>query len=139
MDFFSISVMIAYSYTPAYILLLEYGPWVIAVSTALAGLSAMATLKDNSRFFATAVYSVQGTVGVVMLLPMGLTNFEVACFAMTLVCYGLGALGYTFEKPVLWPHSFGFHEVWHILVGIAAMGTCLLNRSIIERAQIVPN
>ena len=32
------------------------------------------------------------------------------------VIYTLGALTYLFRWPDPWPHTFGYHEVFHVLI-----------------------
>ena len=36
------------------------------------------------------------------------------------VIYTLGAVVYAFKKPYLWPSTFGYHELFHLLTIIAA-------------------
>jgi len=134
-DFISISTMIAYSFAPAQAILLDYGVSIIAISTVLAVASACAALSDTSRFIRTGIYLAQGVVAAGIMIPMAMTSFELACVITTAACYILGAVGYAFQKPALWPEVFGFHEMWHLLIGIAATGTYLANLSIIDRAQ----
>jgi hemolysin III len=34
--------------------------------------------------------------------------------------YSAGALCYAFKRPRLWPRTFGYHELFHALVVVAA-------------------
>ena len=36
------------------------------------------------------------------------------------VLYSAGAVVYVRQRPNLWPHTFGFHELFHVLVILAA-------------------
>jgi hemolysin III len=37
------------------------------------------------------------------------------------ILYSLGAAAYATKKPNPWPRTFGFHEVFHALVVVAAL------------------
>jgi hemolysin III len=49
-----------------------------------------------------------GPTNAVLIIAGGLT-------------YSLGALSYGLKRPVLNPQIFGYHEVFHVLVSIAAI------------------
>jgi hemolysin III len=40
--------------------------------------------------------------------------------------YSAGFMIFVIERPNPWPGVFGFHEIWHLLVVVAALLHCLL-------------
>jgi hemolysin III len=54
-----------------------------------------------------------------MFSMMSMTNFTLTAAGGTI--YTFGAIGYGFKFPDISPKYFGYHEVFHILVSIAAV------------------
>ena len=50
-------------------------------------------------------------------------------------CYLFGAYGYAHATPALWPASFGFHELWHLLVAVAWALSYAANCSVLARCD----
>jgi len=59
--------------------------------------------------FMPALHAAMGTASVVWFLGGG-------------VVYSLGAVVYALKKPDPWPATFGYHEVFHTLVCLGAVG-----------------
>lgn len=62
-----------------------------------------------------------GTVNIWLLLAGGIT-------------YSLGALSYGFKRPVFNPKYFGYHELFHVMVSIAAILHFIVVYSLIVKA-----
>ena len=79
------------------------------------------------KYVTNTLYIVLGWLSVLLVgadvsLPVG-----------ALLLMGLGGIFYTVgfvifvtERPNLWPGVFGFHELWHLLVVVAALFHYLL-------------
>lgn len=73
--------------------------WVVAVLALAVGWVAVFYLPDIQAATSGAVLALIATGGVL---------------------YSLGALAYAFKRPNLWPRVFGYHELFHALVVLAA-------------------
>lgn len=127
LDHAGIYVMIAGTFTPVSMLALSPGPgsklliiiWIVAFLGVLQSIFFVGIPKIIS----TALYLIAGylilphlnelsenlsTVSMVLLLGGGVT-------------YSLGALAYAFKWPTLNPRVFSYHEIFHLLVSIAAL------------------
>lgn len=126
-DHATIFVFIASSFTPPAVLLLD-GSWqaVILVAVwlgALAGVVMSVAWIDAPRWVQAAAYLTLGWVAV-LLVPQifGEGGTAVGVLFMTGgVLYSLGAVGYALQRPNPWPQVFGFHEVFHLFVTLAAI------------------
>jgi hemolysin III len=70
----------------------------------------------------TGSFLAIGWVGV-LTLPLLWRNLGVACVAGILgggVVYTVGAVLLVNRRPDPWPDTFGYHEVWHLFVTMAA-------------------
>ena len=134
-DTAAISGMIAYSIAPIYALLVPEGWTFIAVSTLCAAISAGLAFLDVSKNLRVASYLLQGGVSTYPLLSATLTLFEMHCLAMCGVFYVSGAMIYARENPEFFPKIFGYHEIWHLHVVLAAMASYAANVSVLLRAQ----
>lgn len=74
--------------------------WVVAVLALLLGWASLPFLPQLAR---------------------ALGGVTLACVAAGGVAYTLGALAYAFKRPNPWPRHFGYHEVFHALVVLAAV------------------
>jgi hemolysin III len=126
LDHTMIFVLIAGSYTPFGLLVLtgSLGEAVlIAVwSAALAGAVFKLLWIDAPGWLTAACYVVIGWI-VVLAMPQLLGRLGVvAVVALALggVCYSVGALVYALQRPDPVPAVFGYHEVFHLLVLVAA-------------------
>ena len=127
LDHSTILLLIAGTYTP--FALLAFDGWVADVilivvwSGAAAGLVLNLAWVDAPKWLTAFVFIALGWVGVVALPEM----FELGVAPAVLVfvgggLYTLGALTYAFRRPNPAPATFGYHEIFHVLV-IAAAAT----------------
>lgn len=56
-------------------------------------------------------------IGADVTLPLG----ALVLLAAGGLVYSVGFIVYVIEKPNPWPGTFGFHEIWHVLVVVAAV------------------
>ncbi len=125
-DHSMIFVLIAGSYTP-FCLLAFQGTFGLVVliavwSAALAGIVMKAVWIDSPRWLVTATYLGLGWVAVIGL-PM-LTE-RIGLVGTLLVAaggllYSVGGVIYARKRPDPVPSVFGYHEIFHLLVVIAA-------------------
>ncbi len=125
-DHSTIFVFIASTYTPIAILVMDGSArWVVLVvvwSCALAGVIFSVAWITAPRVLAAALYLAMGWLAVFVLPPVA-DDLGVAPFA--LICIGGafytgGAIVYALKRPNPWPETFGFHEVFHACVVLAA-------------------
>ena len=148
LDFIGIFLQVGFSMLPTYVVLLpRITAWAVVASLALSVLmGAWLTFADVhvSRGFITAVYIAQGSLNLIplgttvlyprsvldMLLPSEVNLLTAAC-----VCYLSGSQIYAHASPALWPRTFGYHELWHLLVVVASLCTWSVNNSVLCRAE----
>jgi len=81
----------------------------------------MATLTGAialPRWAVAALYVGLGWVGVVAI-PQIAASLGLPALLLILLgglLYSTGAIAYAFKRPRLWPRTFGYHEVFHLLV-----------------------
>ena len=122
LDHATIFVMIAGSYTPVCLLVLE--GWLavamLAVAWTGAGLGAALALRtgNRSRFLHNALYIALGWIAVAALPQMvhNLSVAEVALVAVGGLLFTVGAIALALRWPDPFPRVFGYHEVWHTFV-----------------------
>ena len=121
-DHANIFLFIAASYT-AVVFNAVTGYWRIGilVSIWLLAVVGMATLTGAialPRWAVAALYVGLGWIGVVAI-PQIATSLGMPALLLILLgglLYSTGALAYAFKRPRLWPKTFGYHEVFHLLV-----------------------
>lgn len=91
--------------------------WVVAV----VGITLRSVYQNLPKHITNTLYIVLGWMPITLLaagemLPLG----AVLLLASGGAVYSIGFVIYTLEKPNLIPGFFGFHELWHILVVLAA-------------------
>ena len=127
LDHATIFVMIAGSYTPVCLLVLD--SW-IAVSLLVAAWSGavvggvLACRSDRVSWFCrNALYIVLGWFAVVAIpqLVNRLSAAELMLVGVGGLLFSLGALGLATRWPDPFPRIFGYHEVWHTLVVAAVV------------------
>jgi len=126
-DHSAIYVFIAASYTPVALLVLS-GPvqTVVLVSVwagAAAGVALSVAWITAPRVLVAASYLALGWVSIVAM-PQLADRLGVAPFALFAaggLLYSVGAGVYALRRPNPWPRTFGFHEVFHALVILAAV------------------
>jgi hemolysin III len=126
LDHTMIFVLIAGSYTPFGLLVLRGTLGVVilvaAWSAALAGAVFKLVWIDAPGWLGAATYVAIGWIALVAL-PELLDRLGVAAFAaMALggVLYSVGAVIYAHKRPDPVPTVFGYHELFHLLVILAA-------------------
>lgn len=90
---------------------------------------------DAPRLLTALVYLVAGWTVVIDFpgLVGALTGTELALVAGGGVVYSLGGLVYARRRPDPWPHTFGYHEVFHSLVTLAAAAHLAAVASLVVR------
>lgn len=127
-DYYSISVMIAGSFTPFCIIILEkpLGWIVLGVIWTLAflGIAIKAIFPKVPRWFMTSLFIGMGWMAVLVIKPLYHAIHWQGFFFMLLggLFFTVGGLIYYLEKPNPFPGKFGFHEIWHcfVLAGAAS-------------------
>jgi hemolysin III len=139
LDHSTIFVFIAASYTPVALLVLTGSMrWVVLASVwtgAVAGVALSVGWIDAPRTLTAACYIAVGWVAVIatpqLLHRVGLST--VVLFAAGGILYSLGAVIYATQRPNPWPRTFGFHEVFHTLVIVAAVVHFVAIAGVIDR------
>ena len=126
LDYDAVFVLIAGSVTPLVLVLFRspYGwavlgaVWVIAAI----GIVLRSVLRTLPKYVTNTLYIALGWMPVLLAgagtsLPFG----AYALMAAGGIVYSVGFVLFVIEKPNPVPGVFGFHEIWHILVVIAAL------------------
>ena len=125
-DHSNIFLLIAGSYTPFSLILLDGTERVVLLTTvwsgAILGVLFRVFWTDAPRWLYVPIYIAMGWAAVFFMpsffdgaTDLG-TGVGVAIFVMLLVggaLYTLGGVVYGFKRPDPWPRWFGFHEVFH--------------------------
>ncbi len=125
-DHSTIYVFIAASYTPIALVLLHGAlAWmvlVVAWAGAAAGVAFALGWIDAPRAVIASSYLALGWIAVVTLpqLLQLLSAVPLILLAGGGLLYSAGAVVYATQRPNPWPRTFGFHEVFHALVIVAA-------------------
>lgn len=131
-DHSNIFVLIAGSYTPFALLLLEGTQQVVLLVTvwtgAVLGVGFRVFWTDAPRWLYTPIYIALGWAAVFFIpgflrgaTELGL-GVGVAVFVLIVTggaLYTLGGVVYGFKRPNPWPRWFGFHEVFHTFTILA--------------------
>jgi len=125
-DHSTIFVFIAASYTPVALILLDgMISWVLLVG-AWAGAAAGVTFSlgwiDAPRPVVAGSYVALGWLALVAApqLVGVLGPAPLILFAAGGILYSAGAIVFARQRPDPWPRTFGFHEIFHALVIVAA-------------------
>jgi len=121
-----IFVLIAGSYTPIALLALEEPLaslvlW-LAWGAAAAGIVLKLLWTDPPKWASSLVYVAMGSMGV-FFLPALVESVGAPAMALYLIgglLYIAGAAVYGLQRPDPLPASFGYHEIFHALVIVAA-------------------
>ena len=126
LDHSMISVLIAGSYTPFGVLVLS-GTFALVLlilmwAGALANILFHVLWIDAPKWLSAACYVALGWIGVVALPDLKAhAGWGPAALLMAGgIIYSLGALVYALRRPDPVPAVFGYHEVFHALVVVAA-------------------
>jgi hemolysin III len=125
-DHSTIFVFIAATYTPV-ALLVMHGTlrWAILLAVwagALGGVILSVAWITAPRVLSALCYLALGWVSLFALPQMidALSIAPLVLLAAGGLLYSLGAVVYATKRPDPWPETFGFHEVFHALVILAA-------------------
>jgi hemolysin III len=126
LDHSTIFLFIAGTYTPFALLAFDGTiSWIVLAtvwSGAVLGLVLNFFWLDAPRWVSAVAYLLVGWVGVITIPQMfsgvGVTGSVLVIIGGAL--YTLGALTYALHWPNPFPRTFGFHEVFHLLVVAAA-------------------
>jgi hemolysin III len=126
LDYDSVFFLIAGTVTPLVLVLFRntYGwtvfgaVWAIAVS----GIVLRSVWRQMPKYVTNTLYISLGWLTVLLVgadvsLPLG----ALALMAAGGVVYSAGFAIFVIEKPNPRPGVFGFHEIWHVLVVVAAL------------------
>jgi len=126
LDYDSVFFLIAGSVTPLVLVLFRTtygwtvlgGVWAIAVM----GIVLRSMLRELPKYVTNTLYITLGWVPVLLVgaggsLPAG----AYALMAVGGLVYSAGFVIFVIEKPNPWPGVVGFHEIWHLMVVIAAL------------------
>jgi hemolysin III len=121
LDHSMIFVLIAGSYTPFALLALQH-PWSTVVLAIVWGGGALGIVvrlaSAHLGILEGTLYIVLGWIGA-LVLPWAIGNLGVTGTSLMFaggLCYTVGAVLFWLRRPVLRPHVFGYHELWHVLV-----------------------
>ncbi len=130
-DHSMIFLFIAGTYTPYALLALPptSGRWVlIAVwSGAIAGVTLKMGWPHSPRWVGVPVYIALGWVAVFIIPDLWKYAGPAPVFLLGAggLLYTVGAVLYAIRKPNPWPGVFGYHEVFHACVSLAALCHCI--------------
>ena len=125
-DHAMIFVLIAGSYTPITLLALQpaWGITMLAIAwtVAVVGVTLTFTHWNFMDRHSGYLYVAFGWVMVIALpvVVQALSGTELVLLFAGGVLYTVGAVLFGLERPRLRPHSFGFHELWHVMTVAAA-------------------
>ena len=127
LDHSAIYLLIAGSYTPICAIMFtgfwKWGMLAIIWSLAIIGIVVKMFIIKAPRWLTAGVYIVMGWLALAAIGEM-LRVLPVGAMVWLLiggVTYTLGAVVYITKKLDFFPGKFGFHEVWHIFVILAAL------------------
>jgi len=125
-DHSGIFLAIAGTYTPlTWLALDDWTRWGVLLPVwilAITGIVLEWLPFQPPRGYVTAVYVTLGWIAVIALpsiwSDLGATGFALIAGAGLL--YTVGAFVHAFHWPDPWPRVFGYHEIWHVFVLVAA-------------------
>jgi hemolysin III len=137
LDHGTIFVMIAGTYTPLCLVVLGgVAGTLMLVSVwtgAIAGVVLAAVGIAERRFVGAACYIALGWVAVAAspVLIRELTATQLALVAGGGVMYTVGVFVLGSKRPNPFPRVFGYHEIWHVMVVVAAVCHFVAIRSLV--------
>jgi hemolysin III len=127
LDHTAIFLLIAGTYTPIALIVMD-GTERVATLTAVWIIAAAGIVFEwmpvpAPRGYVTTVYLCLGWIGIFSFVPL----YDATGWAGVLLiaggglCYTVGAIVHAARKPDPWPETFGYHEIFHVLVIVAAL------------------
>ncbi len=124
-DHANIFLFIAATYTPVAVVLLHggvrLGVIIGAWTCAAAGIATTQFSIRAPRWVTALLYIIMGWGAVVILPNLLVVGMPLILVLSGGVLYSLGAVAYATKRPRLWPHVFGYHEVFHLAVLAASV------------------
>lgn len=122
LDHSMIYVLIAGSYTPVCLIVLE-GPWKWGLFITVWALAILGIIKkfmsmNSPRWISTLLYLGMGWMGII-IFPTLYEKLPLAFLGWIIlggIAYTVGAVIYGLKKPNFVPGWFGHHELWHLFV-----------------------
>ncbi len=127
LDHCGIFIMIAGSFTPICLLALPIDSGIklliIVWSLAFVGIIQSIFLSRIHRWLRASLYLIVGYMAFpfIKVIYFSLSLYKLVLIGVGGAVYSLGAIGYGLKFPKLNPEVFGFHEMFHLLVVIAAI------------------
>ncbi|MCH7836345.1 MAG: hemolysin III family protein [Chloroflexi bacterium] len=122
LDHSMIFALIAGTYTPISLLVLNTAWWISVLSVVwgitAVGILLKVVLPGAPKWLSVTLYAIVGWLALVTL-PQLLAWLTIGSLALLLlggVLYTLGGVVYAAGKPNPYPRWFGYHEVFHVLV-----------------------
>ena len=125
-DHSTIYVFIAACYTPVAVLVLEGGTrWAVLITVwagATLGVAFSVAWISAPRAVCATTYIALGWVAAICFpqLVAALPLTPLILMAVGGVLYTVGAVIFALGRPNPWPRTFGFHEIFHVFVILAA-------------------
>ena len=119
-DHSNIFLLIAGTYTPLSVALLDRGTAILVLSIvwggALAGILMSVFFPNAPRWLSTPLYVLLGWVAVWFLPDFWRAGGPAIVWLIIAggICYTIGAVFYGFRWPNPWPRVWGFHEFFHL-------------------------
>ena len=126
LDHSMIFVLIAGTYTPVILLVMQGATSVLALSLVWAGCA----IGILTKLYRVDLHVLSGFMYLglgwlaVLALPTLMRAMSGMGFALVVtggLAYSLGALVLATHRPDPWPETFGYHEVWHVFTIVAAV------------------
>ena len=126
-DHSTIYVFIAACYTAVGMLVLTGATrWMVLITVwtgALAGIVFSLAWVNAPRWLSSSTYVVLGWVAL-LAAPQLVSSLPIAPLVLVAlggVLYTVGAIVFAMGRPDPWPRVFGFHEIFHVFVILAAV------------------
>lgn len=124
LDYTSVFFLIAGTVTPLVLVLFRttYGWTVLGAvwGIAAAGIVLRSVWRDLPKWVTNTLYISLGWMTVLLAFAGDLSPGAMILTAAGGLVYSLGFVIFVIEAPNPWPGVFGFHEIWHALVVLAA-------------------
>jgi hemolysin III len=127
LDHSMIYLLIAGTYVPLCLVALPKA-WGVPLLVVIGGLAVLGMVLKlawfhGARYVSYALYLVMGWVAVIAspVLIDSLTALQLGLVVAGGLAYTIGFPVLVRRRPDPWPTTFGYHEVWHLLVVVAAV------------------